>query len=102
MISVNNVPIKDPILNIVPCIVSLLLRLIPMAPDLIQQALLGSSSSSFSIDAFVSQERRELRRVPVAVRCNNFGLPILLDQVFQVFAIRRLGVGNIVVREPAL
>lgn len=94
--------VEDPILDAGPSRLSLVLGLIPSSLDLVEEVVLVRGSGVLGLDALELQVLAELGRVPVLVGRHDVGLPILLHQLLEVFAIGWGGIRDIVVGKPAL
>lgn len=94
--------VKDPVLGTAPGSLCSILSLIPSTLNLGQQGVLGRFSALLGLNALLLQVRRQLVIVPVLVRGDSIVLPVLLDEVCEVLAIRWGGVRHVVIRQPTL
>lgn len=80
----------------------LILTLMPVPLHLTEQALLILLGPLLDLLALRRQVVLQTLRVPGAVGLDDVVLPVVLDQVLEVLAVGGRGVGDVVVREPAL
>jgi hypothetical protein len=95
-------PIKDPIFNTSPRVLSFVFRLIPIILDLSNQAVLVGGGGILGLNTLQLQVGGELARVPVAVWLGDPGLPVVLDKILEVLAVCWCRVRDVVVRQPSL
>ena len=94
--------VEHPVLGADPGVVGLVFRLVPITLNLIDERILGSSGAILGLDALLLQVAVQLLRVPATVWGDGVAVPVALDQLLEVLAVSRCGVGDAVVREPAL
>lgn len=94
--------IKDPMFNTVPSFLCLVFSLVPAALDLSDQAIFVVLCRFLNLETFLLNVRLELRGVPFVVWGDNVALPVLLDKIFEKFAVSRGWVGDVIIREPSL
>ena len=66
------------------------------------QAVFGCGRGILSLNTLFGEEVSKLGGVPVVVWCSDLGLPVVLDEDLEVFAVGRCRVGNVVIRQPSL
>lgn len=94
--------VEDPVLGVTVGLVGLLGSLVPGVLNLGEEAVLVLLSALLDFLASGGQVVGELGSVPVVVGLGDVVLPVLANEVAQILAVGRGGVGDIVVGEPAL
>ena len=94
--------VEDPAFHVAHALVCLVRGLVPVALDLAEQAVLVLLSTLLCLLALGAQVVLELIRVPVIVWLGDIVLPVLLDQVLQIFTVGCGRERNVVVRQPSL
>lgn len=94
--------VQNPVLNVGPGRLSLVLGFVPAGLHRGDQAVFVRLSSLLGLDTLGLQVSLQLLVVPVLVRRDGIGIPVLLDQVLEILAVGRGGVGDVVIREPSL
>ncbi len=94
--------VQDPVSNIGPGLLGLILSLIPNGMDLRNQRILVLLGRLGGISPLQLEIGQELVRIPFAIWRHDVGIPVLLDQLLEVSAIGGGRVGNVVIGEPAL
>lgn len=98
----QNLRVEDPVLGVAVGLVGLLGCLVPGILNLGEEAVLVLLSALLDFLASGSQVVGKLGSVPVAVGLGDVVLPVLANEVAQILAVGRGGVGDVVVGEPAL
>ena len=94
--------VEDPVLGAQPSVLGLVLRLIPESLDLVDERVFGGSGAVLGLDTLLLEIVVQLLRVPAAVGGDSIGVPVAMDELLEVLPVSRCGVGDAVVREPAL
>lgn len=94
--------VEDPVLSVAVGLVGLLGSLVPRILNLGEEAVLVLLRALLDLLASGGQVVGELRGTPVVVGLGDVVLPVLADEITQVLAVGRGGVGDVVVGEPAL
>lgn len=94
--------IEDPVLDVVVGTRRLILGFVPVRLHRRNQAVLVLLGTLLGLLALGAQVGLELLRVPAVVGLGDLGVPVVLDKVLQILAIGGGGIGDVVVREPAL
>ena len=94
--------IKDPISNVSPGLLGLVLSLEPVGLNLLNQVILGSFGLGLGLLALGLKEGAELGGVPALIWRNDVLIPVLFDQILEILAVRRSRIGDVVVGEPTL
>lgn len=97
-----NVRIEDPITCIGICLSNSLLSLGPVVLDLLDEGVFGANGTVLGLVALEREVRLELRCFPAVVRSHDLVVPVLLDEVFEIFPICGSGMWDVVVRQPSL
>lgn len=94
--------VHNPVLHASPCRLGLLLSLVPVGLDLRDEGLRACLGGLLGLDTLLPKIVAESLGVPLGVRTDNVGIPVLLDKLLEVLPIGRSWVRDIVVREPTL
>lgn len=94
--------VENPVTDVAPGGLGVLLGLIPVGANLADKAVLGSFGLSLGLLALGLEIGRELSSVPRAVGLNNIIVPVLLYEALEILAVGRAWVRHGVIREPAL
>jgi hypothetical protein len=98
----QNLRVKDVGLDITGSLVCLVGSGVPVRLDLLEEAVLVLLGALLRLLALGCEVARQLVGVPLAVWLGNIVVPVLLNQVLEVLAIRSCGVGDVVIGQPAL
>lgn len=93
--------VEDPVLNVLVGIAGLVRGLIPIALDLAGEALGILLGAFLDLLALGVQVVCELAYVPLAVGLSDVIVPVVLDEVLEILAVRGSGVWDVVVGEPS-
>lgn len=94
--------VEDPVLDGDPGGLRLILGLVPGTLHLGNESILVLLGRLLGLDALLLQVGAELVSIPRVVRRDDVGVPVLLDELLEILAVGRSGVGNVMVRKPAL
>ena len=94
--------VQNPILHVEPRAVSLVLRLIPDTLDLVDERVLGGTGRVLGLDTLLLQVVGKLDRVPLLVGSDHLVIPVGLDELLELLAVRGCRIGNVVVGKPSL
>ena len=94
--------VENPVAYVGPSFLGLVAGLVPGFLDLVDESILAGSGAILGLDALGFEIVGEVGDGPRAVRLDSIVVPVFLDKLLEVLAIRRGGVGHVVVREPAL
>jgi hypothetical protein len=94
--------VQNPILDVGIGTMGLIFGLVPHTLDTIDERIPCILGRVLGLDALLLQIASEFLLVPVAVRLGNIGLPVLLHKVFEILAVGRGRVRDVVVGEPPL
>jgi len=78
------------------------LGFVPRALDLRDQRVLALGGRILGLEALELEVGRELLCVPILVRGDDVVVPVLLDNLLQIAAVRGRRVRDIVIRQPSL
>src|SRR2546421_3821742 len=95
-------PIKYPILHTRPSLLCFVLSFVPILFDLADETVFSIFGAFLGLVSFVREVALELSSIPIIIWLCNFCLPVVFDEIFEVFAISWRWVRDIVIREPAL
>lgn len=94
--------VQDPVLHVEPGVVSLVLRLIPDTLDLVDERVLGGTGRVLGLDSLLLQVVGELGSIPLLVGSDDLVIPVGLDELLELLAVRGCRIGDIVVGKPSL
>ncbi len=94
--------IQDPVLNVGPCGLTLVLSFIPAGLDLRKKGVSVRLGGILGLDALGLQIGLQLVGIPCFVRSDRILIPVLLDQILEILSIGGCGVRDIMIREPSL
>lgn len=89
--------IENPILDVGPGILSLVLGLIPAVGNRGEESVAVALSTLLDVDALLLEVGAQLLGIPLLVGRDGILIPVLLDQVLEVLAVGGGGVGDVVV-----
>jgi len=90
--------VQNPILDIDPCVLRLILSLVPGAFDLLDERVLALFGTLLDLDALLLQIIGKRGRVPAVVGLDNVVVPIALDKLLELPAVCGGGIRDIMVR----
>lgn len=94
--------VKDPVLNTAVGLIALLSSLVPEVLDLRDQCVLILLGTLLDLLALGGDVVLQLGGVPGVVWLDSVVLPVVLDKVLEVLAVRGCWVWNVVIRQPSL
>lgn len=94
--------IQDPVLHTGPGRLGLVLGFVPTTLDLSDEAVLGIFRRVLGLGALLLEIGLQLIRIPLLIGGDYVRVPVRLHEVFEIFAVSRGGVRDVVVGEPSL
>lgn len=99
---IQDLRVENPVLDIAVSVVGLSLGLVPAGLDLLDQAVLVLLAALLDLLALASEVVLELVGVPGVVGLDGVVIPILLNEVLEIFAVGSSWKWDVVIGQPAL
>lgn len=90
-------PVEDPVLYAVVRRIRLIASLMPIAFDLAEQAILVLLRALLDLLSTGAEIAGELICIPLVVRLGHVILPVVLNQILKVLAVRRCRIWDVVI-----
>ena len=89
--------VEDPVSNVAVGSLGLVLGLIPSGLNLSYQGILALFGRVLGLKTLELEVGGQLLGVPVLIRCDDVAVPVLLDELLEITAVRRSRIRDIVV-----
>lgn len=94
--------VQNPVLHTEPGVVGLVLRLIPGTLDLVDERVLGGTGRVLGLDTLLLQVLSELGSIPLLVGSDHLVIPVGLNELLKLLAVRGCRIGDVVIGKPSL